>query len=223
MAGTTNGGAWGGALGATTASIYVLDPSNTTALEPLADIVPALGPNRVTLDTIDSEQYQVNYRVTRNTLQDLTDTTSHVYSELISLTVSGVFAAGGIVGLVPGNLTPTTGLVRLARFDLIKFNNLKRIAARRQPVMVVTPRVSLARAFITSLPTTWTPNDGDSLPISITFLEARIISSKSISAFQDVDSMAVGNNASEGGGTGGSEAVDLNVETFAALQGVPPV
>ena len=58
MASGLNGGAWGGALGATTASIYVLDPSNTTALEPLADIVPALGPNRVTLDTEGGVVYE---------------------------------------------------------------------------------------------------------------------------------------------------------------------
>lgn len=221
-----NAGAWAGALGATTASIYALDPSGTTAIEPIADIVPGVSPFRVTMDTIDSENYQVNYRVTRNTLQDLTDTTSHVYAELISLTVTGVFAAGGMVGIVPGvvsNFAPSTGLTRLARLDLLKFNNLQRLAERRRPVMVVTPRVSLARAFITALPSTWTPADGDTLPISITFLEARIIRSGSIAAFSDVDSMAVGNNVSEGGGTGGSATVDLNVETFAALQGVAPV
>lgn len=213
-------GGWSGALGSQTCSIYALDPSGTTAIEPVADIVPGITPFRVTLDTIDSEQFQVQYRVTRHTLQDLTDTTSNVYKELLVLTVSGVFAAGGPVGIGIGT-APSTGLRRLARFDLIRFANLKRIADQRKPVMVITPRHSMARAFIFGLPTSWSPTDGDSLPITISFLEARVMRSESIAAFADVDSMATGNNASTGGGTGGTAGTDSF--GLAAGQGVPPL
>lgn len=209
-------GGLSGILGSQTCSIYALDPTGTTALEPVADLVPGVTPLRITIDTIDSENYQVNYRVTQHTLQDLTDTTSHVYRELIKLTVTGVFGAAG--PMVPG-----TGLVRVARFDLLRYRNLKNLADQRRPVMVVTPRVSLARCFITSIPSNWTPADGDSLPISLSFTEARVMRSESIAAFQDVDSLATGNNASTGGGTGGSEVKDLTPETFAAIQGVPPL
>ncbi len=109
----------------------------------------------------------------QNTMQDLTDTTSHVQADLRALSVTGVFAAAGVYGsAIPG--APTTGLVRLGRFDLVRYENLKRIARAGRPVMVATPRHSLARAFITSIPSNWTPADGDSLPVTITFLEARV-------------------------------------------------
>lgn len=205
-----------GALGVTTCTIYALDPSGTTAVEQVADIVPGVSPLRITTDSIDSENYQVSYRVTQHTLQDLTDTTSHVYRELIKLTVTGVFGAAG--PMVAGS-----GLVRFARLDLLRYRNLKNLADQRRPVMVVTPRVSLARCFITGIPSNWTPNDGDSLPITLSFTEARVMQSESIAAFQDLDSLATGNNASTGGGTGGSEVQDLTPESFSAIQGLPPL
>jgi hypothetical protein len=211
-----------GALGAQTCTIYALDPSGTTAVEQVADIVPGVTAWRITLDTIDSENYQVNYRVTQHTLQDLTDTTSNVYRELIKLTVVGVFGAAGPMGVASG-LLPSTGLARLARLDLLRYRNLKNLADRRRPVMVVTPRVSLAKCFITGIPSNWTPSDGDSMPITVSFTEARIMRSESIAAYQDIDSLATGNNSSTGGGTGGSEVKDLTPESFSAIQGLPPL
>lgn len=213
-------GGWGGVLGAETCSIYALDPTGTTALEPIADIVPGISPLRITVDAIESENYQVSYRVTQNTLQDLTDTTSNVYKELIRLTVTGVFGAAGPMGVRIGVL-PSSGLARLARLDLLRYANLKRMADQRRPVMVVTPRNSLAKAFITGIPTSWSPSDGDSLPITLSFLEARVAKSSSIGAFADTDSMAVGNNASTGGGTGGSSTSQL--AGTGGGTGVPPV
>lgn len=220
MAGLNTGGTLG-ALGSQTCSIYVLDPTGTTPLEPVADLVPGLSPLRVTLDTIDSEQYQQSWRVTQHTLQDLTDTTSNVYKELIQLTVTGVFGAAGPMGIGIGT-QPNSGLVRFARLDLLRFANLTAIANARRPVMVVTPRVSLPRAFITGLPTSWSPSDGDSLPITISFTEARVLTSASVAAFADVDSSPVGNNKSSGGGMGGSS--NVAGEGFGpAGQGVGPL
>lgn len=213
-------GGWQGALGVETCSIYVLDPTGTTPLEPVADVVPGTGPLRVTVDLIDSESYQQNWRVTRHTLQDLSDTTSHVYKELTLLTVSGLFAAAGPMGVpIPG--VPSSGLARFARLDLQRFNQLSAIAGARKPVMVVTPRCSLARAFITSMPTSWSVADGDSLPVTLTFLEARVLTSATTAAFADVDSMAVGNNKASGGGVGGSSTV--SGEFSIGGQGVPPL
>ncbi len=213
-------GGWEGAVGVETCSIYVLDATGTTPLEPVADIVPGVGPLRVTMDAITSDSMQQTWRVTQNTLQDLTDTTSNVYRELRVLTVSGIFAAGGVVGVgIPG--APSSGLVRFARFDLRRFNNLTAIANARRPVMVVTPRYSLPRAFITSMPSSWTPESGDSLPVSLTFVEARVLTSATVQAFADVDSMATGNNKASGGGVGGSS--NVQGEFGIGGQGVPPL
>jgi hypothetical protein len=210
-----------GNLGSQTCCIYVLDPTGTTPLEIVADLVPGVGPLRVTVDTIDAEQYQQTWQVTQNTLQDLTETTSHVQKDLIRLTVSGIFGAAGPMGVGIGT-QPSSGLVRFARFDLLRYSNLTAIANARRPVMVVTPRCSLAQAFIVGIPTNWTPTDGDSLPITLSFIEARVMTSASVAAFADVDSMATGNNKASGGGTGGSGSAAG--ESFGpAGQGVPPL
>lgn len=209
-----------GTLGAKTCSIYALDPTGTVPLEPLADLIPGFGPNRVTFDAIEADSYVESFRVTQNTMQDLTDTTSHVQADLRALSVTGVFAAAGVYGsAIPG--APTTGLVRLGRFDLVRYENLKRIARAGRPVMVATPRHSLARAFITSIPSNWTPADGDSLPVTITFLEARVARSGTISAYADVESMATGNNSNGTGSSGGASSVSESVSP--AQQGVPPM
>lgn len=211
-----------GALSATTCSIYRLDPTGTIPIEPLADVVPGYGPNRVTFDAVSSEQHVETFRVTQNTMQDLTDATTHVRPELRRLTIVGVFAAGGIHGSqIPG--LPTSGLVRLGRFDLIRFGNLQTIARERRPVLVATPRFTLARAFIEALPASWTPADGDSMPITISFVQARVPRAGSIASFADVDAMACGNNSAGGGGSssGGTSAVSESVSP--ALQGVSPM
>jgi hypothetical protein len=218
MAGLDGIGGLTGGLSASFCVIYSLDPTGTVPLEPLGDILPGLGPLRITMDAIGAENYAETYDVTQNTLQDLTDTTSNVKRNLIGFTVVGIFGAG-LVTTVPG--VPGSGLSRLARFDLSRFNNLRRMAAKRRPVMVCTPRVSLKAAFITSVAENWTPADGDSLPVSISFLEARVMTALNVAAFADVDSMATGNNSSTGGGTGGSSSVTTSGS--AAGQGVPPV
>jgi len=190
-----------GSLGIETCSIYRLDPTGTVPIEPLLDIVPGLGPLRVTFDVIDQETYSERFRVTRNTLQDFSDTTSNVYAELAVLSVTGVFAAGGPVVL------GGSGLVRLARFDLMRIANLRAMGRARQPIMIVTPHHSLARAFIEQLDSTWTPADGQSIPISITCIQARVLGPGSVTAFADADSLATGNNAATGGGSGGGQSV----------------
>lgn len=207
LASIYGGSPTGGALGIETCSIYRLDPTGTVPLEPVLDLVPGVGPLRVTLDAIDQETFQRSYRVTRNTLQDFSDTTSNVYKELRVLTVTGVLAAGGPMGVGMGTQLGT-GLVRLARLDLMRVNFLEQIADARQPVMVVTPHHSLAQAFITSFPSSWSTADGHSIPVSLTFLEARVLGPGAITAFADADSLATGNNASSGGGQGGGEIVD---------------
>jgi hypothetical protein len=194
----------GGALGIQTCSIFRLDPTGTVPIEPVIDIVPGVSPLRVTLDAIDQETFRQSYRVTRNTLQDFSDTTSNVYKDLEVLTVAGVFAAGGPISAIGVG----SGLAGLARLDLQRANYLRQIADARQPVMVVTPHHSLARAFIEDLPTSWSPTDGRSIPVSITFVEARVLGPGAITAFADADSLATGNNASQGGGQGGGEIVD---------------
>lgn len=205
---------YSGSLGRTTCSIYALD-ARGTPIERVADVVPGVSPMRATIDTIDGEQLAQTWLVTRHTLQDMSEATSNVRAELRMLTITGVLAAAGpmVIG---------SGATRFARLDAVRFANLTAMANQRRPVMVVTPRHSLAKAFITSLPGSWAPTDGDSQPVTITFLEARVVSSATIAAFVDVDASPVGNNRSSGGGAGGTTSVAG--EAFGpAGPGLPPL
>jgi len=190
------GGSFDGIIGFNTASFYRLDPTGTVPIEPIADIVPGVTPFRVTFDMIDSESQMQAYRVTRNTLQDFSDVTPNVHKELTQITITGTLSAAApmsIVGLPP---LPTFG----ARLDLLRLANLERIADQRRPIMCVTPRVSLARCFITSITRPWVPSDGDSSVVTVTVLEARIASPYNADVLPDTDALDAGNSQTTGGG-----------------------
>jgi hypothetical protein len=207
-----------GALGFVTCSIFMLDPlTSTVPIEPVVDVVPGVTPFRVTLDAIQSESKTSNYRVTTNTLQDFSDTTSNVHQELEQFTVSGVMSSMGPMLASSGPL-PTFG----ARLDLLRIANLERLAAQRRPVMVVTPRVSLARAFITGITRQWSPANGESTPVSISFIEARILTPVLGAALLDTDSLAAGNTATTGGGTQATSATDVPTGSPGATTGSVP-
>lgn len=185
-----------GLLGLTTASFFKLDPSNTVPVEPVADIVPGITPFRVTLSMIESENHTQSYRVTTNTLQDFTDTTPNVHRELIQLSITGFFSSAppmSLTGLPP---PPTFGF----RIDLLQMANLERIADARKPIMVVTPRVSLAKCFIQSISRPWAPTDGQSTPVVINVIEARIASPFNVDVLPDTAGLAAGNSQTTGGG-----------------------
>lgn len=185
-----------GLLGAKTASFYRLDPTGTVPMEPLADLRPAFTPNRVTLDMVDAEDLTRAYQITQNALQDFTSATSNVHRELIRITVSGTLISSLDL---PGGLS--VGFAGL-RLDLLKFANLETIADRREPIMVTTPRVSLAKAFIESISRSWTPDLGENTLVTISLVEARIVSPFSASSsVPDVAGSNTGNNAIAGAGS----------------------
>jgi hypothetical protein len=184
-----------GILGAKTASFYRLDPTGTIPIEPVADLRPAFTPNRVTLDMVDAEDLSRSYQVTTNALQDFTSATSNVHRDLIRLTVSGT--------LISSVDLPFIGSVGFAglRADLLKISNLETIADRREPIMVVTPRVSLAKAFIESVSRSWTPDLGENTLVTVSLVEARIVNPLSAdAAVPDVAGSNTGNNAVVGAG-----------------------
>jgi hypothetical protein len=208
-----------GILGASTCSIYKLDPlTSTVPIEPVADIVPGVTPFRVTFDVVQQEQSQRNYRITQNTLQDFTDTTPNVHKELQVITVSGVLSAVGPLSLGGAPPPATFGF----RLDLLRIANLERLADARAPVMVVTPRVSLAAAFISNITRPWTPADGESTPVQITFVEARILSPITGAALADTASLAAGNTATTGGGTQVPQATQVPTGSAGSTTGSVP-
>ena len=167
-----------GILGLSSGSFYKLDPTGTVPIEPLADIIPGVTPFRVVLSMIDQETYTQNYRVTTNTLQDFTDTTPNVHRELAQISVTGFFSSAppmSLTGLPP---IPTFGF----RLDLLQMANLERMAEERRPIMFISARVSLATCFIQSVTRQWSPNAGQSTPVTVTLMEARIASPFNIAA-----------------------------------------
>lgn len=231
----------GGNLGARTCSIFRLDfATSTIPIEPLADMIPSFTPMRVVLDLVDGEQITHEYSTTDHAIVGLGDASSHVHRRLKTMSITGrlVNAAAALApldalvggpGLVgPGAVPPPATLGALpvsmasfVRFDLMRFKNLVSIANSGQPVMVVTPRFSLGRAFITSLPGNWSPREGESTLVQIAFKECRLLSPLSAAPIPDATQMPSGNQAPSGGGEQATTTVNATT-TPSGTSGVPP-
>ena len=207
----------GGNLGATTCSVFQLDPMGIAALEPLADIIPGVTPLRVTFDMVDGETATYEYDVTEHAIQAFVDVTTNVHKRLEMITITGTL--GAMPPLLPMGAVPTPPGLRL---DLIRVANLKSIADQRSPIMLVTPRVGLAKAFITTIQQVWSPPSGDSTVVTLTVKEARIVSIITGDLIApDYPSQAPGNNAASGGGQASTTPAG-ETATPSGTTGVPP-
>jgi len=161
----------GGALAVDSAAIFLLDKTGNVPIEPLPSIAPGLTPFRSTWDAVETESYDRTYTVTQHAIQSVGDVASHVRPELRSVTVTGVIVNelsipfGRQVPIVPG-----------VRLDVFRAQNFEELAKRRALVMLVTPRIVLHRAFITGVSRPWSPDDGESSRVSVSFIEARVVS-----------------------------------------------
>jgi len=218
-------------LGASTASFYRLDPTGTVPIEPIMDIVPGVSPLRITFDMIDSDEMIRRYRVTQHPLQDLVDITPHKKRELRRLQIQGTLTASPIlpapelVGvesrdaqIATNALAPSLAGVRL---DRIRKDFLVQIADSLPPIMVVTPRESMALAWIVEMRTPWTPKDGRSTPVFITCLECRLAGPAQTAAIKDTESLEPGSTTSSSGGEQAGEQVGST--NTAAEPGLAPV
>lgn len=207
----------GGILGARTMAFYRLDSTGTQPIEPLGDLIPALTSDRVTLDMVDSEDVERSYNVTMNALQDFTSATSNVHKNPERITVSGT-----LVSSVDLALAGSVGFAGL-RADLIRVANLEELADARQPIMVVSPRVSMARAFIESISRSWNPDQGENTLITVALVEARIVSPLTANeVIPDVAASATGNNATTQAGSQAAPTVQTQTLVPGAVPGLPP-
>jgi hypothetical protein len=193
--------ALGGIKMVQTASIYRLSRVSgfQVPIEPLIDLIPGITPARVTMDLIDSEDVSLNYTVTENTLQDFSNTTSNVHRELQRISITGVMAST-LQTPLPLPIGPATTGSAFVRFDLLRIANLEAIANRGEPVMVVTPRFSLARCFIESISRPWSPDIGPNTELTISCVEARILSPGQSNAIPNYGAQLPGNGTQTGGG-----------------------
>ena len=186
----------GGNLGVRNAVIYRLNRIGNSPVATIAELANPFSANKVGLDVVDSEAFSRAYTVTTNPLQDFTSATSNVHKDLMRITLSGTLISSidvpfvGSIGVpgIPG------GFGGGLRADLLKIRTLEAIADERRPVMIVSPRVSLASAFIESVDTNWSPDVGENTQVSISFVEARIVSPLlAQNVPQDVGALANGN------------------------------
>lgn len=207
-----------GLIGSRTAAFFRLDPTGTVPIELVADLVPALTPNRITLDVVDTEDYQKTFLVTNNALQDFTSAQSNIHRELERMTITGT-----LVSSIDIPVLGSVGLGGFLRSDLRKMENLEALADRREPIMVVTPRRGFPKAFIESLGTSWNPATGENTLATISIIEARIVNPLlAASAVLDVEGSYTGNNIlSDAGAQSGSE-VDVQAFSQGAV-GLPPI
>lgn len=209
-----------GNLGASTASFFKLDPATfTVPIEPVIDLVPGVTPLRVTLDMIDNEQIDLSFDVTENALQDFTDVASNVRRRLERMTITGTLSAAP--PFTPVGLPPPP-IPRGVRLDLLRVSNLRNLARQRLPILVVTPRFSLARAFIESVGQPWSPDNGESTIVTIALREARLVSPITAPIGQDFPAQAPGNNQSSGGGQQIGKEVTTQTPTAPPGPNQPP-
>lgn len=221
-----SGSSFDGVIGVNTASFFMLDPlTSTVPIEPIADIIPGITPFRTTFDVIDQESYTQNYRVTSNTLQDFSDVISNVHKDLVQIAIQGTLvAAGPLVPSIPflGSITPPPPPTFGGRLDLMRAAFLQQLADLRRPIMVVTPRVSLARCFIASINRPWTPADSNNTIINILLIEARVASPFSVGLVPDLDALAAGNSATTGGGQQSATPVQTPPPTNSSTSQLAP-
>ncbi len=214
----------GGNLGARTASFFRLDPTGTVPVEPLLDLVPALNPARVTIDAIESEQKDTTFLITTNALQDFTSAQSNSHKEPVRITVSGILISSIDLGLVGSvGIAGIPGFGGGLRADLLKIDNLERLADRREPIMYVSPRIDMPKAFIESVSRSWDPGLGDNTIVTVSLVEARIVNPLiGDSAVPDVEASATGNNAVVGTGAQGGAPVETQSVVNSPTVGVAP-
>ena len=215
----------GGNLGARTASFFRLDPTGTVPVEPLIDLVPALSGRRLTFDILDSEDFDLSFLVTTNALQDFRSAQSNVHQDLDRITVTGTVISSIDLGLVGSvGVAGIPGLGGGLRADLIKADNLKRLARRREPIMYVSPRIDMPMAFIGSISQSWNPDLGDNTVLTISLVEARIVNPLiGLTAKPDLEASATGNNAPASAGAQGGSPVETQSVTNSGSVAVGPV
>jgi hypothetical protein len=206
----------GGILGATTASFFKLSPLGVP-FEPLIDLVPGITPLRMTFDMIDSESETIDFDVTEHAVQSFLDITANIRERLRTLTITGTL--GATPPLVLHAPIPVPG--SFARLDLLRIENLKNLAAKREPIMVVTPRVSFPSCAIVSVNPTWNPGLGESSQCSVTLREVRLISPILGTLQADFPAQAPGNNAAAGGGQSATSTT-THSGTKGAVDALPP-
>jgi hypothetical protein len=213
----------GGLLGARTASFYKLDPTGTAPVESIADLVPAFSPRRVVLDMVDSEDVELSFEVTTNALQDFRSATSNVHKALDRMTLSGTLVSSvdlALIGSVGTGGIP--GIGGGLRADLLRLGYLEELANAREPVMVVTPRRSFPQAFIESIAPSWTPDTGDNMLVTISIVEARIVSPLTGALVPDVAGSATGNNDVASAGAQAPTPVQTQAVIPPTSFGLPP-
>jgi hypothetical protein len=196
----TLGSALNGILKAEFASIYRLSRLSgfQIPISPIANFKPGLTGNHVSIDLVDNEDVSVNYTVTENTLQDFSNATSNVHRNLRRFTITGIMGSTIDVRSFIG--TGDILKARLKRLDLVRIENLYKIADRGEPVMAITPRFSLKQCFIESINRPWSPDIGPNTELTVSFVEARILGPELGVGLPDYDSQLPGNGTQAGGG-----------------------
>lgn len=193
------GNSLNGNLSVRTLSIYRLDSTGTVPVEPIIDLITGKSVNRITADLIESEQYNQSYQVTTNSISNSALITSHVNKNLKTLSVSVFFVPNPSTGAT-AVLDPTSVRAPTQRLDQQRIRNIQALADAGIPVGVYTPRWALPRAFITDISAPWDPEVGVNSRLSLSFLEARVVSPITGVWTNDYDAQLPGNNSTTGGG-----------------------
>lgn len=183
---------WAGLLEGQTASFYRLDPFGNPIGAVSIGGLP--NPNKTSFDMIDSEQSSMGFTITDNAMQDVSDATSNNFRKMATMTLTGTLVSGFSFGLLGSiDIGSLPGFSGTLRSDLQRLQALRALAELREPIMVVTPRITFPRCMIEDLTDNWDPSLGESTTVSVLLKESRIVNSLlSTSLIPDVASMNAG-------------------------------
>lgn len=178
----------------TTVTFYALEQLTGQPVERLPDVVPGLSMFRITLTLTLAEDYEQSWTVTERTLIDGTQVTTGRARQLRKATYTGELAPMPAIAPVPpfGNALPRPSPEGF-RPDLDAVKRLEQLAARDEPIMVVSPRDSFPRCVVERVSRSWTNDTGETTPIVVAVREYRTVGRRRTRAAMDTDALAAGN------------------------------
>jgi hypothetical protein len=177
-------------------SIFAKDPASSgriLAFLLTRVIFPVAG--RVRLDLSESEDHRRSYQVSRNPMEP--GVTGSIIRNPDTLTVQGFLSATPLGGIVAQQLGAFGSIFRRDRREV---ENLRTIADKREPVVVVTAERAYASMAIEAMNERHDNRTGNGIAVSLQFSEVRIVSPLLVGGMLDPDALALGamNTASAG-------------------------
>lgn len=188
----------------TSVSVFRADPSGLgLAAAFLLTSTDVPSDSRARFDATESEVETVSYTPISERIEAGIVTYATLRNPDV-VVISGVITATplGLLGV------PLGAFGSIVRRDLSEFRRFKAIADAREPVIVVAREGAWPSMLITQIQRSKVPDDGNSVRLSVTFQEVRIVTPAGVVDLVDFDSILAG----------AASSTDIGTQTSASAQ-----